>query len=35
MYYPINNKSSIEIWISNYDKPYKKEELKKFIDIKE
>ena len=34
IYYPINDKSSIEIWINNYDKPYKKEELKKFIDIK-
>ena len=34
IYYPINDKSSIEIWINNYDKPYKKEELKKFISIK-
>ena len=34
IYYQINNKSSIEIWINNYDKPYKKEELKKFVDIK-
>ena len=34
IYYPINNKSSIEIWIDNYDKPYKQEELKKFLNIK-
>ena len=34
IYYPINDESSIEIWINNYSKPYKNQELKKFIDIK-
>lgn len=34
IYYPINNKSSIEIWINNYDKPNKKRRIKKIVDIK-
>lgn len=34
LFYPINKNSNVEIWITNYKKPYTKDELKNFVDIK-